>query len=259
ATIHTIRNGVEVQEFWLLINARYDHTTKRFKRINLDNFSFGWQMQANGTYPGEENIGDFVNQGMNLWKANGKKAYAVGDPAREQTGEDIGAYQPDGSWREFGIMLGWNNHFMCDAYGGMTIGGAGFEIDGAGTSPFCRLSLGKFSGGSSVPNRPVTEYMFTYNGTCWNTQHGLWNKDVDNISGFFYGLKAPVNYYDTPDGSFNPWSNRADMDKAEFVVMKLPGGKSHHVENWEHLVQITTSGKAKIHGHDVPISNAVTV
>ncbi|EJW17558.1 siphovirus ReqiPepy6 Gp37-like family protein [Paenibacillus alvei] len=259
ATIHTIRSGVEVQEFWLLINARYDHATKRFKRINLDNFSFGWQMQANGTYPGEENIGDFVNQGMNLWKANGKKAYAVGDPAREQTGEDIGAYQPDGSWREFGIMLGWNNHFMCDAYGGMTIGGAGFEIDGAGTSPFCRLSLGKFSGGSSVPNRPVQDYMFTYNGTCWNTQHGLWNKDVDDISGFFYGLKAPVNFYDTPDGSFNPWSNRADMDKAEFVVMKLPGGKSHHVENWEHLVQITSSGKAKIHGHDVPISSAITV
>lgn len=259
ATIHTERNGVKVVEFWLLINARYDYDTKRFKRINVNNFSFGWQFQADGTYPGEENIGDFINQGANLWKANGKKAYAEGDPARDQTGEDIGAYQPDGSWREFGIMLGWNNHFMCDAYGGMTIGGSGFEIDGSGTSPFCRVSLGKFSGGSAVPDRPVTDYMFTYNGTCWNAQHGLWNKDVDDISGFFYGLKAPVNYYDTPDGSFNPWSNRADMDKTEFVVMKLPGNKAHHIENWEHLVQITYDGKAKIHNYDVPLSQAITV
>ncbi|AZS13804.1 siphovirus ReqiPepy6 Gp37-like family protein [Paenibacillus lutimineralis] len=259
AVVDIVRNGVKVTEFWLLINARYDHATNRFKRINVNNFSFGWQFQADGTYPGEEGSGDYINQGINLWKANGKKAYGEGDPARDQTGEDIGALQPDGTWREFGIMLGWNNHFMNDSYGGMTIGGAGFEIDGSGTSPFNRISLGKFSGGSAVPNRPVQDYVFTYNGICWNTQHGLWNKDIDNISGFFFGLKAPVNFYDTSDGSFNPWSNRADMDKAEFVVMKLPGSKPHHIENWEYLIRITSDGKAKIHNYDVPLSRAITV
>lgn len=259
ATIHTIRNGVEVHELWLLINARYDETAKRFKRINVDNFSFGWQMQACGTYPGEENIGDLDNQGMNLWKANGKKAYSVGDPARDQTGEDIGALQPDESWREFGIMLGWNNLFMCDSYGGVTIGGSGIEIDGSGTSPLSRLSLGKFSGGSLVPQRPIQDYVFAYNGMCWNVQHGLWNKDIWEQSGLFYGLAAPINYNDKADGSFNPDSNKADMDKAEVVVMKLPGGKSAQIENWEYLVQITSSGNAKVHGYDVPLTQAITV
>ncbi|MCR8844049.1 hypothetical protein NQ117_10165 [Paenibacillus sp. SC116] len=258
ATIHMNRNGVDVIEYWLLINARYDSETKRFKRIDVDNFSFGWQMQAGGTYPGEENIGDFINQGMNLWKANGRKAYAVGDPMREQTGEDIGALQPDGTWKEYGIMLGWVNHFMCDAYGGMTIGGSGFEIDGSGTYPFCRVSLGKFVGGSSVPNRPVQEYVFSYNGTCWNTQHGIWNKDVDSDSGFFFGMQAPINFYDQGP-TFNPWSNRADLKNTKIVWKHIPPNKAHHIENIEDILELDMQGRMKLKGLDVPRSIAIDV
>lgn len=245
AVITGVRGGVPYTEVWILINAWYDYDTQRFKRTDPDNFSFGWQMQGGGTYPGEETIGDFINQGVNLWKANGKKAYAEGDPMRDMTGEDIGALQEDGSWREYGIMLGWNNHFMLDAYGGMTIGGAGFEIDGSGTSPFKRVSIGKFSGGSSTPGRPVTDYMFAYNGTCWNTQHGLWNKDEDQLAGYYYGLQSAINFYDQGE-AINPGSNRATMEDAKFVIKRLGGYVRPQVENWQDMLEVTAEGELKI-------------
>lgn len=259
AVIKGERNGVQYTEIWILVNAWYDYTTKRFKRYNVNNFSFGWQLQGGGTYPGEETIGDFTNQGVNLWKANGKSAYGPHDQMRDQTGEDIGAPDGQGGWREFGIMLGWNNVFMCDSYGGMTIGGSGFEIDGSGMSPFKRVSLGKFSGGSVNPNRPVQDYVFAYNAELWNTQHGLWNKDVNDQPGYIYGMVAPINFYDTPDGSFNPYSNRADMKKAKFVVMQLPENQSHHVENWKYIVDIDPNGHTQIKGLDVPLTKPITV
>ncbi|MCG7406788.1 hypothetical protein MH117_05100 [Paenibacillus sp. ACRRX] len=252
------RGEVPVTEIWILINAWYDYKSKRFKRVNVDNFSFGWQLQGGGTYPGEEGIGDLTNQGVNLWKANGKGAYGKDDPMRDQTGEDIGAPDGQGGWREYGIMLGWNNVFMCDSYGGMTIGGSGFEIDGSGTSPFCRLSLGKFSGGSSNPSRPVEDYMFAYNGTCWNTQHGIWNKDVDNISGFFFGMQAPINYYDQGP-VMNPWSNRADMNNTKLVWKHIPPSTPHHIENIEDILELDKQGRMKLKGLDVPRSKAITV
>ncbi|MEK4006100.1 hypothetical protein [Paenibacillus sp. FSL H3-0333] len=247
AVIEGVRGGVPFTEVWLMVNAYYDYATHRFKRVNTMNFSFGWQWMGGGTYPGEENIGDFVNQGINLWKANGKAAYAEGDPARDLTGEDIGAYE-NGEWREFGIMLGWNNHFMLDAYGGMTIGGAGFEIDGSGTSPFKRVSLGKFSGGSR-DGKAVNDYVYAYNGTCWNTQHGLWNKDEDQLDGYYYGLESPINFYDQGE-TFNPGSNRADMQHTKFVVKKLPGYMRPHVENWQNLLSINQDGLMELNGFD---------
>ncbi|TVX93052.1 hypothetical protein [Paenibacillus agilis] len=240
AVVEGQRGGVEYTEIWILVNAWYDYDTKRFKRVNVDNFSFGWQLQGGGTYPGEETIGDFINQGVNLWKANGKKAYAVGDPMRDQTGEDIGVQLPDGTWREYGVMLGWNNHFMCDSYGGMTIGGAGFEIDGAGISPFNRVSLGRFSGKSENPDRPVQEYGYLYNAMLWNTQHGLWNKDEDQLPGYYYGMQSPINYF--AHGTFDPWSNRADLDKCEFVFKRLGSFVRPYVENWQSLLRINQDG-----------------
>lgn len=244
------RDTVPFTEIWILINARYDHASQRFKRINVDNFSFGWQMMGGGTYPGEGSIGDFINQGINLWKANGKKAYAEGDPMRALTGEDIGAEQPDGSWREYGIMLGWNNHFMLDAYGGMTIGGAGFEIDGSGTSPFKRVSLGKFTGGSQNSARPITDYQFAYNGTLWNTQHGLFNKDEDQLDGYYYGMQSPINFYDQSETEVNLGSNRAMMNEMKFTFKKLPGYLRPHVENWRDLFEVDQNGKMTLHGEE---------
>lgn len=254
AILDTVRNGVKCNELWLLINAKYDYKSKRFKRINVNDFSFGWQMQGGGTYPGEEAIGDVTNQGMNLWKANGKHAYGVNDPSRKLTEEDIGAWQSDGSWREFGIMLGWNNVFMTDSYGGMTIGGSGFEVDGSGTSPFKRISLGKFSGGSNDPNRKPQDYVFTYNGTCWNTQHGLWNMDVKETDSFFWGMESPINWYDNPSKTFDPWSNRADLTNAKYVIKRLPPNMNSHIENWENILEIDCKSKeGKIGGKPITV------
>lgn len=251
AILDTVRNGVKCSELWLLINARYDYETKRFKRINVNNFSFGWQMQGGGTYPGEESIGDVTNQGMNLWKANGKLAYGKNDPAREATGEDIGVLQSDGTWREFGVMLGWNNVFMNDSYGGMTIGGSG-------TSPFKRVSLGKFSGGSIDPNKKPQDYVFCYNGTCWNTQHGLWNMDVKETDSYYWGIESPVNWYDNPNKTFDPYSNRADLTQAKYVIKRLPANKDSKFENWENVFEIDCkNGLGKINNKSIVTTTSV--
>lgn len=256
AVIHETKNGLDYVEFWLLINARYDHESGRFKRINVDNFSFGWQMQAGGTYPGEEGY-DNLNQGMNLWKANGKKAYGKDDPAREQTGEDIGAIQPNGKWRTFGIMLGWNNVFMNDSYGGMTIGGAGFEIDGNGMSPFKRVSLGKFSGGSNDPTKKPEDYVFAYNGETWNTQHGLWNMDENSVDSYFWGMECPIDWYDM-GSTFNPYSNRAKLGDAKYVLKHLPPNLNSHIENWKNVFEIDCkTGIGKIEDKTIVTSKIV--
>ncbi|MNH07830.1 hypothetical protein D3C79_672310 [compost metagenome] len=138
-------------------------------------------------------------------------------------------------------MLGWNNHFMLDSYGGMTIGGAGFEIDGSGTSPFKRISIGKFTGGSQIANRPYTEYGYTYNGTCWNTQHGLWNKDEDQLAGYYYGMVSPVDFYDQGP-IINPGSGRALMNQASFVIKRLGGYVRPYIENWQDLFKMDHTG-----------------
>lgn len=259
AVIDADRDNVKGTELWLLINARYNEQTKRFERIDVNNFSFGWQMQAGGTYPGEAAIGDTKNQGMNLWKANGKGAYAEGSDAYNQTGTDIGVME-NGVWREFGVMLGWNNVFMNDSYGGMTIGGAGFEIDGNGLSPFKRVSLGKFSGGSNVADKPIQDYVFAYNGTLWNIQHGLYNMDVNSIDSFWYGLKCPINWYDSGNGKFDPYSCRADMNNCDFVIQKLPANKPAHAENWVDVLNIDCNTyDAKIGGKPVTTTLVVPV
>lgn len=249
AVIEGVRGGVSYTEVWLLINAWYDHNTRRFKRVDVNNFSFGWQMQGGGTYPGEESFGDFINQGMNLWKANGKAAYSEGDPIREQTGEDIGTMIGD-TWQEFGIMLGWQNAFMVDSYAGMTIGGQGFEIDGNGTYPYKRVSLGKFNGGSTDPNKVYSDYGYAYNGTLWNAFHGLFSSDSSSSNSFYWGMVSPIDFYDT--GYYNPYSNRASMDNTKFVWRMLPKNTEAKAENWVDVFEISDNGDAKLMNKIIP-------
>lgn len=238
-----VRGGVPYTEVWILINAWYDYKTKRFKRVDVNNFSFGWQMQGGGTYPGEENFGDFINQGMNLWKANGKAAYGIGDPMRDATGEDIGA-MINGKWQEFGIMLGWQNAFMIDSYAGMTIGGQGFEIDGNGTYPYKRVSLGKFNGGSITPNKPYSDYGYAYNGTLWNAFHGLFDSDARASNSFYWGMVSPIDFYDI--GTYNPYSNRASLDNTKFVWRMLPKNKEAKIEHWVDVLSIDEKGNGNL-------------
>ncbi|MNM27076.1 hypothetical protein D3C81_375590 [compost metagenome] len=241
ATITGVREGIEYSEMWVLVNAYYDPDSQRFKRVNVENFSFGWQWMGGGTYPGEASFGDTINQGMNLWKANGKKAYAVGDPIRDATEEDIGV-MVDGEWKVYGMMQGWMNAFMVDSYGGMTIGGNGFEVDGAGTFPYIRLSLGKFSGKSDVIGKPYDDYGFAYMGFLWNAYHGLFDSDQKLSNSFLFGMQSPINFYDGEGGVFNPTSNRASMDDVKLVWKKRTAGEPHTVEHWHNVFEVSDDG-----------------
>ncbi|WP_020425748.1 hypothetical protein [Paenibacillus riograndensis] len=238
-----MRGDLPFTEVWLFINAYYDHDAKRYKRFNLDNFSFGLQMQGGGTYPGEEHFGDFINQGVNIWKANGRNAYGKDDPERDKVTEEIGD-MVNGVWTEFGIFKGWTNAFMVDAYGGMTIGGAGFEIDGNGVFPYKRLSLGKFQGGNDIPSTDPTTYVYAYNGTLWNAYHGLFDSDQKARNSYYWGMKSNIDYYD--NGSFNPGSGTASMEDGatKWVLMKRPKNQPHTVQKWQELFSVDSDGHA---------------
>lgn len=258
--IEGIRGGVEYTELWILVNARYDRETQRFKRINVDNYSFGWQLQGGGTYPGEETIGDTTNQGVNLWKANGKLAYAENDPMRDLTGEDIGALQEDGTWREYGIMLGWNNVFMNDSYGGMTIGGSGFEIDGSGANPFRRVSLGKYGGTSEDSSKDFKDYNFLYNGDFWNLQHGFWNSDLKDRRGFYWGMLSPVDYFPEYDKLQDFYSTRASLDEeCTLSWVMQPKDTPFQVEKLKKVLNIDTKGNISVERIDDNTTDKQTI
>lgn len=221
------------EEFWFFVNARWDETTARFKRINVHKNSFGIQFQAAGTYPGEETLGYNNNQSIGYWKANGKDVLLeAGDTATaELVTEDIGGYVGD-VWRDFGVYLGWNNCFMLDAYGGMTIGGAGFEIDGNGISPFMRVTLSK--------REEVAGKGFAFCGLLWNAQHGFWNSDLKDIGDMSIGIKAPITY--TYDGNYDASSNRANITDASFVVMRREPGADYNNNNMKPLYEFDKNG-----------------
>lgn len=237
AVVTTNRAGIESHEFWILVNARYDRESKRFKRINLDNFSFGWQMQASGTYPGEESIGDYINQGVNLWKANGRKAYPVGSADYDLVTEDIGV-EIDGKWYEFGYMHGWNNHFMNDSYGGMTIGGSGFEIDGSGLKPYSRVSHCKYAGRSRNPEADIKDYEFAYTGIIENSYHGLTGKDEQYKKGLFFGLKSKIE--DIEPRTF------IDQESTYFTIMEHPASAEDVIEEWREPYKLFFDGKIEV-------------
>ena len=68
ATISKTEAGIDYIEYWLLINAYYDESIERFVKIDGTSTSFGIQMQAKGTYPGEGNLGYTNNSGINIWR-----------------------------------------------------------------------------------------------------------------------------------------------------------------------------------------------
>ena len=137
AIITKTEGTITYEELWILSNAYYDYTAERFVKIDDTHTSFGVQIQANGTYPGEAELGYSDNVGINIWR-NPKKSDVYKDTtAYDYTDFDnknyLGAKRlSDNKWVEYAISSGWNNSFMIDSYGGMTIGGSGFEIDGNG-------------------------------------------------------------------------------------------------------------------------------
>ena len=227
-TIQRVEDGVTNIEFWLLANAKWNRETGRFQRLDLDKNSFGIQVQAAGTYPGEAALGYTDNQAIGFWRAIGRETFrASGDTAAAAAvTEDIGA-EADGKWKTFGVYQGWNNCQMLDSYGGMTIGGQGFEIDGNGLFPYARVSYSKY-----------TDWGWALLGLVWNAYHGLTGRDDANRADWAVGLIAPIDHY--PDGeTYDVNSNMVDTDDASLAFCVRPAGE----EEFGIIYQLTPYGE----------------
>lgn len=201
AIIKKTKNSITYEELWILSNAYYDYDNTRFVKIDVNNTSFGIQIQANGTYPGEAGIDD-GNVGINIWR-NSKTSEVTKDTTTyDYTDYDNNHYigakrRSDNIWIEFGLSSGWNNSFMINSYGGMTIGGNGIEIDGNGIFPYMRLTNSKYI------NNGITYYL---NGILKNAYHpsgSSWSCDDNTYDAYFFGIRT-----------------KASDNTSSFVVMK---------------------------------------
>lgn len=242
-------DNIEHIEYWVLSNAYYDYDAERFVKINNNNTSFGIQIQASGVYPGEHELGYNDIMGVNIWRNPAKSAQYRDTTKYDYTDVDahkyIGALHIESQeWREFAISTGWSNNLMTDSFGGVTIGGAGFEIDGNGIFPYTRLS-------SSVGYVNGTKYYML--GLMDNAYHGdlsNWDCDDNKHYSWFMGLLAPPL---TKSGSEVYLTK--DLTKCKFVVMynDTPenSGDIHDMDNtrWHIIMESTmTSIKGMVDG-----------
>lgn len=209
AIINKTENNLKYEELWILSNADYDYDAKRFVKIDPTHASFGIQIQANGSYPGEAELGYMDNVGVNIWR-NPIKADAFKDTnSFDYTDWDsknhIGAKRlSNNKWVEFGIATGWNNSFMVDSYGGMTIGGAGFEVDGNGIYPYTRLTSSAYTEGNNV------YYLLGLLDNAYHPTSTGWDCDSNEFYSWFVGFKFPHK-----TGTYL----KKDSEHAKFVVM----------------------------------------
>ena len=232
-----ITNGINI-EYWILANAYYDYTNQRFVKINPEVTSFGVMIQSAGTYPGEEGI-DPNNNSIGLWR-NPKTSDVYKDTTNYdysdmETKGYIGCKRlSDNEWVEFGISAGWSNTLMLDAYGGITIGGAGLEIDGKGIFPFTRLT-------SSVYSINGTSYYLL--GLLDNAYHptfgndAVWGCDSNSTYSWFVGLKIPEDSYlkkDNVNASFVVMYNDTEYDSENPHVLDKT--------KWHVVFEVNTGG-----------------
>lgn len=189
-------DGLVYEEMWYLINAYYDYTAERFVKIDNTNASFGIQCQASGSYPGEQQLG-YIITGIYFWRNPSHSDTYFDNVTYDYTDWSdknyIGAKRnSDNSWVEFGIDSGWNNNFMIDNFGGMTIGGAGFEIDGNGIYPYGRLTSSVYS------INGVSYYLLGILDNAYHPTFGndaVWGCDTNSKYSWFIGLKIPESSY----------------------------------------------------------------
>ena len=222
-------------DYWILVNAFYDYTLERFIKIDNTQTSFGIQLQATGTYAEEEEI-DPGNTGVNLWRNpafydnEGNFIVYTDTSTYDYTDVEeknhIGAKKlSDGTWVQYAIASGWNNAFMLDSYGGMTIGGAGFEVDGNGIFPFTRLTHSIYT--------DEEEKQWALFGLLDNAYHATsttWGCDSNSTYSWFVGLRSPISsgtlkdnsrtefivmYNDTPEDEDNPY----DLDVSKWHIV----------------------------------------
>ena len=186
---------ITYEEFWILSNAYYDYDVNRFVKIDDTHTSFGIQIQANGSYPGEADLGYFDNVGINIWR-NPKKSDVFKDTSSFDYSDFdnnsyIGAERlSDKVWVEYGIASGWSNSFMVDSYGGMTIGGAGFEVDGNGIFPYTRLTSSAY-----VDSDGDIYYLLGLLDNAYHPTLYGWDCDSNGTYSWFIGLKTPEKSY----------------------------------------------------------------
>ena len=264
AVIDKTVDGIRYIEYWILANAEYDSTHERFVKQDITATSFAIQIQAKGTYPGEAELGYINNTGINIWRCPIWKEnesdpdyvvymdtdyYDYTDTlankyiGAEYDNESWGA--KNGTWREFGVATGWSNNFMTDSYGGITIGGAGFEIDGNGIFPFTRLTSSKYTD----ENDDVYYLLGILDNAYHPDQYNDWKCDSNEYGAWFYGLKYPANN----DGT-------KSSEDAKFVIMYNdmssidPTASGYTIEDmdvsdWEVILEAdSTSIKAMVEG-----------
>lgn len=206
-------------EYWIMSNAYYDYDKKRFIKIDEKYTSHAIQIQAKGTYAGEEEI-DANNTSIGVWRnPPSSEVYmdtTTYDYSEFLSNKVIGAklISPE-QWVEFGISAGWSNTLMLDAYGGMTIGGAGFEVDGNGIFPYTRLTSSSY-----IANNQQF-YLLGLLDNAYHPTTGGWKCDNNNDWAWFVGLKFPHKsethmHKDTQNASFViMYNDMASADKSK--------------------------------------------
>ena len=240
------------EEFWILSNAYFDYDINRFVKIDPEHTSFGIQVQANGTYPGEAQLGYASNVGINFWRNPRKsdveasfpdwRTDPVNDfaPFMEDSYIGLGLKSDSSYWREFGVYAGWSNSFMIDSYGGMTVGGAGFEIDGNGIFPFTRLTSSRYYDSAEDKVWHLLGLLDNaYHPTRWG-----WSCDDNSTWSWFVGFK-------TPEAS----DLVKDNEDAIFVVMyndtpPNPNNKEELIiADWNTVLEVSPSAiKGMVNG-----------
>ena len=127
----------------------------------------------------------------------------------------------NGEWRHFGVASGWNNNLMTDSFGGVTIGGAGFEIDGNGVFPFVRLTSSTY-----IDENNVQWFLLGLLDNAYHPTTAGWECDNNSHYSWFVGLRSPQKFngntpvYLTKDleqlkNFCDNWENQEGGDGAE--------------------------------------------
>ena len=243
AVITKKQPNLTYEEFWILSNAFYDYANQKFIKIDPTHTSFGIQIQANGTYPMEDELGYMDNTGINFWR-NPKKS----DVYKDTTTYDYYDYEinnwigakrkSDGKWIEWGISSGWSNSFMIDSYGGMTIGGAGFEVDGNGIFPYTRLTSSVY-----IDENNHKYYLLGLLDNAYHPTLSGWECDSNSTWSWFIGLKTPQLI----DEDNNEVYLHKDNTGTKFVVMyndTSPSTSVHtmNMSDWNTVIEIGSDG-----------------
>ena len=134
---------------------------------------------------------------------------------------------------------------MLDSYGGMTIGGFGFEIDGNGLYPYSRISYSRHEDTAGADGYAML-------GLLWNAYHGLRGSDNAGAADYALGLKAPIDYGKGDD--YNAASNTVDLSKATITLLKRDGG----AEGVRAIYELDMAGKLRVRlGGELKVTAAV--